>query len=144
MIAGYAALDTNLLIRFFTGDDPEQAERVRQLLAWVERNQGKVVLSPIVVFETVCTLEHSYQLDRSRIREMLKDLISLRGVQLPNKGLYLQALDLYAEYPRLSFGDAYNASYMASLGLNEGYSYHELYSYDEDFDQLPGIARFEP
>ena len=130
--------DTNLLIRFFTRDDPEKAERVRQLLERVEQNQEKVALSPIVVFETVFTLAHSYKLSRAQIKEMLEDVISLRGVHLPNKNVYLRALELYAQHPRLSFGDAYNASYMESLGLTE------LYSYDEGYDRLTEITRFEP
>ncbi len=130
--------DTNLLIRFFTGDDPEKAERVRQLLERVERNEERIALSPIVVFETVFTLQHSYRLERARITEMLDDLISLPGVQLPNKRVYLDALELYATHPRLSFGDAYNASYMAASNLTE------IYSYNADFDRLPGLTRVEP
>ena len=130
--------DTNLLIRFFTGDDPEKAERVRQLLERVERNRERIALSPIVVFETVFTLQHSYRMERARIKEMLEDLISLPSVHLPNKRVYFDALELYAAHPRLSFGDAYNASYMAASNLTE------IYSYDADFDHLPNITRVEP
>ena len=130
--------DTNLLIRFFTGDDAEKAERVRQLLERVERNEERIALSPIVVFETVFTLQHSYRLERAWIKELLEDLISLPGVRLSNKRVYLDALELYVAHPRLSFGDAYNARYMAASDLTE------IYSYDADFDRLPGVTRVEP
>ncbi|MCC6173904.1 MAG: PIN domain-containing protein [Chloroflexi bacterium] len=130
-------IDTSLLIRFFTRDDPLKADRVRQVLDRVETGQERVAISPIVVFETAFTLAHSYKVSRARIRVLLEDLLSLRGVQLPSKTIYLHALELYANHPQLSFGDAYNASYMAASGLTE------LYSYDKGFDRLPELARIE-
>jgi predicted nucleic acid-binding protein len=48
-------LDTNLLIRFFTRDDPPKADRVLGLLERVARGSERLVTTPVVVFETVFT-----------------------------------------------------------------------------------------
>lgn len=130
-------LDTSLLIRFFTNDDPSKAERVRALLEQVEYGGERIALSPLVVFETVFTLQRGYGLSKPRIRQLIEDLLSLRHVHLPNKSHYYQALALYAASP-LSFADAYNIVYMGAHGLAD------IWSYDTDFDRVPGITRLEP
>lgn len=130
-------LDTNVLLRYFTGNPPDRAERARQLLERVERGEEKVVISLMVVFETVFTLQRTYRVPRDRIRELVRDVLTLPGVQLVGKGLCLQELDLYAQR-NLSFAEAYTAVYMQSRGLTE------TYSWDTDFDQLEGIAQVEP
>ena len=130
-------IDTSLLIRFFSNDDPLKAERVRQLLQRVEDGDERIALSPMVVFETVFTLQRSYKLPKAQIKQMIEDLLSLRNVHLPNKHLYYEALEIYAT-TSLSFADAFNAVYMKSQNLSE------IWSYDEDFDKLPEITRYEP
>ncbi len=134
---GARFLDTNVLLRYLLGDDKEKAQRAFGLLRRVELGQEKVATSPMVVFETVFTLQKRYRVPRERIRESLRDIISLRGLELPNKSLYVKTLDLYASH-NISFTDAFNAAYMASRGITE------IYSWDPDFDRLPGIARLEP
>ena len=130
-------LDTNILIRYLTRDDPDKAPRALRLLTRVERGEEKVALSPMVIFEVVFTLQKQYRVPRERIRDSLGDILSLRGVEMPNKELFRRALDLYAR-GGISFADAYNASYMQSRRLTE------IYSWDEDFDRIEGIVRVEP
>lgn len=72
------------------------------------------------------------------IQQMVADVVSLPGVQLAGKRLFLRALALYASRSPLSLADAYNASYMQDRGLTE------IYTWDTDFDSVPGITRVEP
>lgn len=130
-------VDTNVLLRYLTKDDPAKAEQALALLLRVERGEEKVALSPLVVFETIFTLQHQYHEPRDRIRDTVSDILSLRGMQLPDKRLFQRALELYAQRP-ISFADAYNAIYLQARGLTE------IYSWDGDFDKLPGIERVEP
>ena len=130
-------LDTNILLRYLTRDDEEKARRALALLTRVERGEEKVMTSPLVILETVFTLQSRYRVPRERIKELLEDIISLRGLQLLNKSLYYRTFDLYVD-KNISFADAYNAAYMESRGVSE------VYSWDTDFDGLEGIARFEP
>ncbi len=130
-------LDTNILLRYLTKDDEQKARRALALLSKVERGGEKVVTSPMVIFETVFTLQKRYRVPRERIRDSLGDIISMRGIELPNKRLYGRALELYAS-KNISFADAFNAAYMQSRGVSE------IYSWDTDFDEFEDLARLEP
>src|SRR5918998_1395895 len=124
-------LDTNPLLRYLTRDDEAKARAALALLLRVERGEERVTTSPMVIFETVFTLQSFYRLARPDIRSRLAPIIRMRGLQLTNKQLYLSALDLYVEQPFLSFADAFNAAYMQARGIPE------IYSWDKDFDRLP-------
>ena len=130
-------LDTNILLRYLTRDDEEKAHRALALLLRVERGEEEVVTSPMVVFETIFTLQSYYRLPKERIRERVGDLLSLRSLHVPDKQVFLRALDLYVRH-NISFADAYNAASMHQRQMTE------IYSWDTDFDKLPGITRVEP
>ena len=132
-------LDTNILLRYLTGDDEHKASASFGLLVRVERGEEIVVTSDLVIAETVFTLQspRGYGVARQLIRERLEPIIALRGLRLPRKSLYARAFDLYCG-SRISFADAYNVAYMEHNGL------HEIYSYDTDFDRVEGISRVEP
>lgn len=133
-------LDTNILIRYLTGDDPIKAEASRTLLQRVQRGEEQVRLSEAIITE-VCYILSSrahYHLSHEEIRRRLTPMINLRGLKLPNKSLYLRALDLFADYPAIDFEDVLSVAYMEHEGITE------LYSYDTDFDTLAGIRRVEP
>ncbi len=61
----------------------------------------------------------------------------MRGVQLTGKSLGSQVFDLYVE-KNVSFANAYSAIYMQSRDLTE------IYSWDADFDKIPGLSQIEP
>jgi uncharacterized protein len=131
-------LDTNILLRHFTRDDPAKAERALALLERVARGEETLVTTPVVVFETIFTLQRGYKVPRTLIREQLRSVLLLRGVSLPHKRRYLRALDLYVQYPPLSFADVFNVASMEAAGVTE------IYSWDTDFDTVAGITRREP
>lgn len=131
-------LDTNLLIRYFTRDDEKKAQKVLSLLKKVKRNETKVIISSLVIFETIFTLESYYEVPREKIRELLLPILDLRGLKLSDKNVYHQALDIYIEKKNLSFTDAFNASFALAKGVKE------IYSYDKDFDKIEGIKRLIP
>ena len=131
-------LDTNLLLRYFTRDDEEKAQKVLELLKRIERNDEKVITSSLVIFETIFTLESFYKVLREEIRELLTPILDLRGLRLSDKDIYRQALNIYVEKKNFSFPDAFNAAFAFKKGVKE------IYSYDEDFDRIEGIKRFIP
>ena len=130
-------LDTNVLARHITVDDPIKARAARELLLRVERGEEQVASSPLVVFETIFTLQSFYQVPKQRIRALLLPLINMPGLSLPDKRLYEPAFDLWVQSP-MSFADAYNSVYMQANRLTQ------IYSWDTDFDRVPGITRLEP
>ncbi len=136
-MAGLRWLDTNVLLRYFTNDIPGRASRAKALLERIEAGAEKVILPEPVVFEVVFTLQRFYKVPRDDIREKLRDVIALTGIRLRNKTLVYQALDLYVQH-NVSFVDAYVS---ALMHLSKG---REVYSWDTDFDKIPGVTRIEP
>lgn len=130
-------LDTNILIRYFTNDDPAKAQAAFRLIQRVERDEERVVLTPLVIFEVVFLLERRYKVVRAEIREKVRDLLSLRAVQLTGKALCRQALDVYVE-KNIAYADAYHAIWMQQKGLTE------VYSWDREFDRVAELTRIEP
>lgn len=130
-------LDTNILLRYFTNDDPEKAQRALALLRRIEHGDEKVVTSLLVVSEIVFTLERFYKLPKHRVHEMVRDLISLPDVQLSGKSLCLAALEQHAE-KNVSFVDAYNAVFMQSRDLSE------IYTWDTDFERFAALTMVDP
>ena len=130
-------IDTNLFLRYFTRDEEEKAQKVLALLKRVEKNEEKATTSPLVIFETIFTLESFYKVPKKEIKELMLPILNLRGLKLPDKGIYQQALDAYVK-KNISFTDAFNATFCLKKGIKE------IYSYDEDFDKMEGIKRITP
>jgi len=130
-------LDTNLLLRYFTRDDEEKAKAVLELLKRVERNEEKVLISPLVIFETVFTLQSYYKLSREEIKDLLMPILNLRGLKLDFRNIFEKALEAYSKM-NISFVDIFNYYFMLEYKVNE------IYSFDEDFDKMEGIKRIIP
>lgn len=130
-------LDTNVLMRYFTNDDPVKAQAALTLMDRVERGDERVVATPLVIFEAVFLLQRSYRLPKDRVREMIADVLALRHLQLAEKRLCRMALDLYVT-KNISYADAYNALWMQEKGVTE------VYSWDTEFDRVQELTRLEP
>ncbi len=132
-------IDTNVFIRYLTKDDPKKAEACLRLFQDAQRNQVTLVTSEAVVAEVVYVLSSKelYDLAREEIRRRLYPLLSLPGLKLPYRKMYLRALDLYVAFS-LDFEDAIIVAQMERQKIKE------IYTYDRDFDRVPGVKRLEP
>jgi predicted nucleic-acid-binding protein len=54
------ALDTNILIRMLTEDDPEQTKAVQEIILLAETNKIRIAVLSEVLIETVWVLESAY------------------------------------------------------------------------------------
>ena len=94
-----------------------------------------------IVTEVVYVLSSTrapYRLTHDEIRARLVPILTLRGLRLPQKRVYVEALDLYASSPFLDFEDALAVAHMQRQGIAE------IVSYDRDFDRVPRVQRMEP
>jgi len=130
-------LDTNILIRYLTGDDPVKAGLALALLDRVADGAEQVVTTPLVIFETIFLLQRTYKIAKADIREKIAAILTLQGVRLAERALCLAALDYYVEQ-NISYADAYNAAWMQDEGIAE------VYSWDREFDRVAGLTRIEP
>ena len=65
-------VDTNVLIRHLTGDPPEQAVRATLYLAAPE----ELLLADLLLAEVVYVLESFYELERPRVAELARAMVT--------------------------------------------------------------------
>jgi len=129
-------LDTNVIIRFLTGDHPAHSPRSRKLFARAATGDVTLVVTDLALAETAWVLQSFYSLDRSAIAAALKDLIESAGIEVENKTILLSALRNFAQTD-VNFVDAYHAAVAAVESM-------PVASFDRDFDQFAGVERVEP
>jgi len=132
-------VDTNIFLRYLTKDDPDKAQACFELFKRAEANQVALTATETVIAEVVYVLssKRTYNLPRDQIRARLYPLLTLQGLRLPQRQTVLRALDLYVAY-EIDFEDALIVAHMERQAIRE------LYSYDRDFDEVPGVNRQEP
>jgi predicted nucleic acid-binding protein len=132
-------LDTNVILRYLTKDDPAKAERCYELFQRVKRKEIRLVTSESVLAEVVYVLSSRtlYNQPRENARALLLPIISLPALKIPYRRAFRRALDLYAS-ASLDFEDALSLAHMERLKLTT------IVSYDKDFDRIKGIQRREP
>jgi predicted nucleic acid-binding protein len=130
-------LDTNVLVRHFTHDNPLQSPRASAYLEHIEDGTRRVRTEPTVIFETVYLLEKQYKIPRRVVRDGLLALLDLPGIVMPGKKRIRDAFALYIER-NLPFADAYHIAVMRAEGLDE------IVTFDREFDHILGISRIEP
>jgi len=97
-------IDSNILIRLITGDDPATAH---QLLAEIEsRGKNNFYINSVILVEVCFVLEfHDYAMQRKDIYAAISRLIS--APQVFTSKTSKMALELYKKNPKLDFADCY-------------------------------------
>jgi predicted nucleic acid-binding protein len=129
-------LDTNVIVRFLTGDHPAHSPRSRNLFTRAAAGDVTLVVTDLALAETVWVLQSFYKLDRRAIAAALKDLIGSAGIEAQNKASLLTALRNFAQ-TGVNFVDAYHAAIAAAESI-------AIASFDRDFDQFADVKRVEP
>lgn len=93
------AVDTNVVIRLLTGDDPAQLERARRLF-----ETEAVFLPKTVVLETEWVLRSLYRLAPREIARALSALVALPQVRSEDAATIIEALEWLRQ--GLDFADA--------------------------------------
>lgn len=124
-------VDTDVIIRYLTNDDPGKANRFETFL----QSGKKVQLTDVTFAEVYWTLSSFYKIKKAEIFSMLESLITLPAI-VSNTSVFSHTIDLLKQH-NISFIDAYTAaSAMRSDKV--------ILSYDRDFDKIVGIKRTEP
>lgn len=83
------AVDTNVVVRLLTNDDPKQAAAAKSLFA-----AGPIWIAKTVLLETAWVLRSLYGFEESAIRDALYSLLGLKNVFTEDKPSMVAALDL--------------------------------------------------
>ena len=93
------AVDTNLLVRVLTGDDPTQARRAVKIL-----ESDQILIPKTLILETEWVLRYAYEIETSRIIEGLKKLLGLPNISVEDPDTVTQAISWFED--GLDFADA--------------------------------------
>ncbi len=107
------------------------------LFAAVAAGETELILEDVVLAETVWTLSSYYRVNRQEIAEVLLVLLAEDGIVNPDKAALERALALYGRH-NVDFVDAFLAAQALVADPPE------VYSFDHDFDRIPGVRRLEP
>jgi len=110
-------VDTNVFLRYFTNDVPDQAAAVERLFLRAAAGDLQLVTNTMVLAELVWVLESYYRLSRPRVVEHVVAVASMDGLVMPESDIVVDALFAYAD-SNVDFVDAYNACWMKSRGLD--------------------------
>ena len=132
-------VDTDVIIRLLTNDDPTKQAEALVLFQAVEEGNLSLAAPDTVIADAVYVLSSPrlYHLQRSEVQALLSPLMHLPGFKVENKRAVTKALEVYA-FSDLDFGDALIVTSMQQDGA------HSLYSYDTHFDDIPGLERLAP
>jgi predicted nucleic-acid-binding protein len=67
-------VDTNILIRFLTGDDEQQTKTVYNIFKLAELEKSELFVPLLVVLKLIWVLEAVYEIPRSEILSSISDL----------------------------------------------------------------------
>lgn len=91
-------LDTNVLVRVLTQDDPAQAQTAAQLLTETRQGGERLHISTTVLCELIWTLRgRPYRLDRESLSNLLDSLLGDELFEIQDHDLVRRALDDYRQ-----------------------------------------------
>lgn len=109
-------VDTNVFLRFFTNDVPDQAAAVETVFRRAAVGEIQLVTNAMVLAELLSVLESYYRLSRTEVEERVMAEALMEGLMLPETDLVTEALSSYAQSD-VDFIDAYNAAWMKQQGV---------------------------
>lgn len=131
-------VDTNVFVRYLTGDDEKKASAFERLLVQAKSGKVKLITSEMVIAELIWVLESFYKLKPSVIVELTRAILHTEGLRIEGSDLIEKALDVY-ESQNIDFIDAHIIAYMQANRIET------LYSFDKrHLSEIGGIHRLEP
>lgn len=101
------------------------------------RQEQELLLTDVVVAETVYVLESFYESPREQVAQAIQALLAMPSVVAIDRALLRRATEVY-EVDRLDFAEAYLVACAESTGVNR------IASFDQSIDRVGTVARVEP
>ncbi len=126
-------VDTNVLVRHLTWDPPEAGACATDFLT----SERDVLLSDLIVAETVYVLASYYEAPRTQVAEAIRSLLAFESIVCVDLSLLLRAVEIF-ETDRIDFAEAYLVACAESTGV------HRVASFDRAIDRVGTVERVEP
>jgi predicted nucleic-acid-binding protein len=101
------------------------------------RAEREILLTDLVVAETVYVLESFYEAHRNEIAESMRSLVAFDSILCVDPALLLRAIEVY-ETDRLDFAEAYLVAGAENTAVGK------VASFDRSIDRITTVERIEP
>lgn len=85
-------LDTNVLVRYLTQDDPEQAAHATRIIERELSDDNPGFVGLVVLVETIWVLRRLYKASGEEVRSTITDLLGSRRIVIENRRVVARAL----------------------------------------------------
>ena len=127
-------LDTNILVRYLTQDDPIQSEKARDVIERRLTDENPGFVSIVAMAETVWVLERAYELTRDEIVSAVERILQTDVLVVEEEQEVFTAMIALQKWQG-AFADAF----IAALGARRGCS--RTLTFDRKALRLPGFER---
>ena len=128
-----AFIDTNLFLRYFLNDIPQQADAVEEILKEARSGKLTLVTNELVIAEVVWVLESFYGLDKEMIRKIVLSILNTPNIKIASDDIIAQAIDAYVR-KNVDFIDAFSAFWMKANGITKVFTFDKKH-----FSRVEGI-----
>lgn len=116
------AVDTNILVRFFTNDHPEQSPQARTFIQTAK--PASLLLDRIIIEELGYVLRANYGFSKSKVGAAYQSLLATEVFSVPERELVEAAVRLFISEKPLSFEDSW------LLALKRGGEVKDVLTFD--------------
>ena len=125
-------LDSNILVRYFTQDDPAQAAIATEVIEQRLSESEPAFISVVTMAETVWVLDRHYHFSRAQIATAIESALSAAALVVEDDAEVFTALIALRD-GRGEFGDALIGALCAKAGCSR------VLSFDRGALRLPGF-----
>jgi len=125
-------LDTNVLVRYLTQDDPKQSALATRFIEGRLSAENPGFVSTVTLCELVWVLAESYAADRKRVREIVEGLLATKQLVIERSELVWKSLRAWEGVPA-DFSDALIGQIAIAHGAQK------TVTFDRTAVKLPGF-----
>jgi len=122
-------MDTNVIVRFLSGNPQKMDSKFKGVFSFFNKLElGDIAaeLPDLVIFESFFVLTNFYKQPNKEVAASLYDIVSFKGISMPNKPLILECLRFLKTHS-IDLIDAYIITLSKINKLNA------VYSFDKDY-----------
>lgn len=127
-------IDTNILVRYLTQDDPVQSPRARHIMEERLTEERPGYINLVSLAETVWVLDRSYAMPADAIAAIVHDLLRSTTILVQNERQVFTALSLF-ESGAASFSDGLIGALGAWAGCSTTLTFDRKAARLPDFEQ---------
>ena len=128
-------LDTNVLVRYLTQDDPIQSAQANQLIEQTFSEGKSLFINHIVLCELIWVLTRAYDYPKSDVVDVIEKILLVYQFEIEDKSSVLEALNDF-KTSRADFADCLIGVKNANAGCEKTWSFDKATSVLDNFTSV--------